>query len=119
MDTAGVGVEPARLELHRSAEGDGRVRLAAAGEVDISNLDGLRQTITGILAEPGLTSLVLDLQPLDFIDSAGVQVLLRAKRIADGRRVAFSVANAHGKVLRVLTILNLHDFLSSTDPGRD
>jgi anti-sigma B factor antagonist len=111
MDTAGVGIESARLELDRSDDGNDGVRLAAAGEVDISNLDRLRETISGILAEPGVTSLVLDLGPLDFIDSAGVQVLLSAKRTAESRRVTFSVVNAHGKVLRVLTILNLHDFL--------
>jgi hypothetical protein len=29
----------------------------------------------------------------------------------DTAGVAFSVSNAHGKVLRVLTILNLHDLL--------
>jgi anti-sigma B factor antagonist len=111
MDTAGVGLEPAHLALDRSEEGPGRVRLTATGEIDISNLERLRSTITGVLAEPGLVGLTLDLAPLEFIDSAGVQVLLSAKRAADDGGIAFSVANAHGKVLRVLTILNLHDFL--------
>jgi anti-sigma B factor antagonist len=117
MDTAGVGVEPALLELERSDDDRGQVRLTVTGEVDISNLGRLDEVVTGILAEPGLTGLVLDLEPLDFIDSSGVQVLLAARRMADDRDVALSVTNAHGKVLRVLTILNLRDFLSTTEPG--
>jgi anti-anti-sigma factor len=118
MDTTGVGIEPARLELDRSDDGYGQARLVATGEVDISNLDRLREEISDVLAEPGLTGLVLDLGLLDFIDSSGVQVLLSGKRTADGRGVAFSVANAHGKVLRVLTILNLHHILAPAEqPG--
>jgi anti-sigma B factor antagonist len=105
------------LELDRADDGHGQVCLSAAGEVDISNLERLREVITGILAEPGLTGLVLDLAPLDFIDSSGVQVLLAAKRAADGRGIAFSLAGAHGKVLRVLTILNLHEFLIDRKSG--
>ncbi|MGC9665857.1 STAS domain-containing protein [Planosporangium sp. 12N6] len=116
MDTTGVGIGPARLELRRSIDETGQVRLTMIGEVDISNLEQLHTAIHDVVAEPEVTSLVLDLQPLDFIDSAGVQVLLRAKRSAERRRVSFGVVNAHGKVLRVLTILNLHGYLVAPGP---
>lgn len=114
MGAAEVEFEPARLELDRADESTGRVRLTAAGEVDISNLERLRAAITAILAEPGLRSLVVDVAPLEFIDSAGVQVLLSGKRTADDHGIAFRVDNAHGKVLRVLTILNLDRLLAPT-----
>jgi anti-anti-sigma factor len=115
MDTAGGEIDPAPLRLDRSADGDGRVCLAVAGELDISNLDRLREAVDAILARPHLTALVLDFSPLDFIDSSGVQVLTGAKRTADSRGVGFWVINAHGKVLRVLSILGLDQVLFATE----
>ncbi|NJC72618.1 STAS domain-containing protein [Planosporangium thailandense] len=114
MSAAEIDFEPARLELDRVVDGEGRGRLIATGEVDISTLERLRAAIAAILTEPGLTDLVVDLEPLEFIDSAGVQALLNGKRMADDRGIAFRVANARGKVLRVLTILNLDRVLAPT-----
>ncbi|GAA1799625.1 STAS domain-containing protein [Planosporangium flavigriseum] len=76
------------------------------------NLEQLRAAITGILAESGVTDLVVDLESLDFIDSTGVQVLLGAKQTAADRGVGFSANNAQGTVLRILMLLNLHEFLA-------
>jgi anti-sigma B factor antagonist len=116
MDTPGLGIAPASLDLVRSDDGHGNARLVTTGEVDISNLERLRETVAAILAEPGTTSLVIDVQPLDFIDSTGIQVLLSAMRTAERRGITFSVANAHGKVLRIMTVLNLYDLLSAGGP---
>jgi anti-sigma B factor antagonist len=119
MDTAGHEIGPAPLQLDRSSDGYGRVCLAVAGELDISNLDRLRQAVEGVLAEPGIAALVLDLRPLDFIDSSGVQVLTRGRRTAVSRGIDFGVINAHGKVLRVLSVLGVHDVLSITEQRED
>ncbi|GII23071.1 STAS domain-containing protein [Planosporangium mesophilum] len=116
MDTPRVGIAPASLDLVRSDDGHGNARLVTTGEVDISNLERLHETIAAVLAEPGTTSLVIDVQPLDFIDSTGIQVLLSAMRTAQHRGITFSVANAHGKVLRIMTVLNLYDLLSADGP---
>ncbi|GII25812.1 STAS domain-containing protein [Planosporangium mesophilum] len=115
MDTSGHEIGPAPLQIDRSSDGHGRVCLAVAGELDISNLDRLRHAVDGVLAEPGVTALVLDLRPLQFIDSSGVQVLMRGRRTAAGRGIDFGILNAHGKVLRVLSVLGVHDVLSITE----
>jgi anti-sigma B factor antagonist len=113
MDSEAVG--PAPLTLTRTDITAGQVRLAIAGEADMSNVDQLRDAVTGILDLPGVTELVLDLEPLEFIDSAGVRALLTAKSLADEQRVRFSVLNARGSVLRVLTIVGMYEVLSADD----
>jgi anti-anti-sigma factor len=118
MDTGGNEIGSAPLELERSNDGYGRVRLAVAGEIDISNLDRLREVVTAILAEPHLTGLLLDFAPLDFIDSSGVEVLMQAKQLADRRGAGFALINARGKVQRVLAILGVDKFLAPTEQHR-
>jgi anti-anti-sigma factor len=93
--------------MERSATSLGQVCLAIAGEIDLSNVERLRETVNAILGTPGVAELVLDLGPLDFIDSLGVRTLVEAKGLADGQRIGFSVVNARDKVLRVLTILGV------------
>jgi anti-sigma B factor antagonist len=118
VDSAGNEIGPAPLELDRSNDGYGRVRLAVAGEIDISNLDRLREAVTAILAEPHVTGLLLDFTSLDFIDSSGVAVLMRAKQAADHRGIGFALIKAHGKVQRVLAILGVDKILMPTEQRR-
>ncbi|MCW2643667.1 MAG: hypothetical protein JWP76_5973 [Dactylosporangium sp.] len=118
MDTGGNEIGSAPLELERSNDGYARVRLAVAGEIDISNLDRLREVVTAILAEPHLTGLLLDFAALDFIDSSGVEVLMQAKQLADRRGTGFALINAHGKVQRVLAILGVDKVLAPTEQRR-
>ncbi|GAA1820399.1 STAS domain-containing protein [Planosporangium flavigriseum] len=115
MDAIGNEIGPAPLELSRSNNGDGRACLEAAGEIDISNLDRLRETVSAILAEPQVTELTLDFGALDFIDSSGVEVIMGAKQVADRRGVAYCLINAHGKVQRVLAILGIDKVLAPTE----
>jgi stage II sporulation protein AA (anti-sigma F factor antagonist) len=117
MVTEARGLGPAPLRIERSDTGPGRVCLAMAGEVDLSNVERMRAVVTGILHEPGTAELLLDLDQLDFIDSLGVQAMIEARRLADTRQIRFFSINAQGKVLRVLTVLGVYTFLSS-DAGR-
>jgi anti-anti-sigma factor len=118
MDATANEIGPAPLELERSDEGHGRACLAVAGEIDISNLDRLREAIFAILAEPQVTGLTLDFGALDFIDSSGVEILMQAKQMADRRGVGFCLVNAHGKVQRVLAILGVDKVLAPTEEHR-
>jgi anti-sigma B factor antagonist len=106
-----VGAAP--LSVTRSVTERGEECLTLSGELDMSNLDGFRDTLLGVLAEEGVTGVVVDLAALEFLDSMGVQVLLQAKRRAVGRQVPFSVINASGRALRVLTVIGVHDLLTA------
>jgi anti-sigma B factor antagonist len=109
------GVSPAPLTLTRTDTGAGKVRLDVAGEADVSNVDRLRDAVTEIIHLPGATELVLDLERLDFIDSLGARALMMAKNLAERQQVRFSVINARGSVLRVLTVLGMYELLSADD----
>jgi anti-anti-sigma factor len=60
------------------------------GEIDLSNADGVLTKIRGA-QDKGARGMVVDLQGLEYIDSAGVRLLFRASRAvgaAGGRFVA-------------------------------
>lgn len=70
-----------------SKEGD-RATVVLRGELDLSGKDKLSNAIE-LAEEPPIGLLVLDLSELDFIDSTGLEVMLRAARRAhdSGRRL--------------------------------
>lgn len=70
--------------------GDGEVRVAARGELDLAGAGRLEEALQA--ARAGRVPVVLDLSGLDFMDSTGVRLLLQA---AD-------TARAEGPPLRVV-----------------
>jgi anti-sigma B factor antagonist len=68
-DAFGIGVE--------SPTADCRV-VAAGGEIDAHTAPNLRARIQGVLAEPGITHLVIDLSDATFLDSSALGVLVGA-----------------------------------------
>ncbi len=71
-------------------EGD-MVILAVDGEVDLATAPQLREDLL-VHARNALTTLVLDLTPLEFIDSSGVRVLFELS----------SMLREHGQSLRLV-----------------
>ena len=94
-------------ESHRSDE---MVRLALAGEFDLSNAAQLEDALKEIERErPPL--LVLDLRELTFMDSTGLRVMVSADARArdDSRRLV--VVQGPESVHRVFRITGLDDHL--------
>ena len=73
--------EPRPL-LHVESE-DGRVVVRLAGEIDLSNVDGLEAQIDGAIAHA--QDVVIDLTAIDFIDSRGLRLLKRVSAAVDSR----------------------------------
>jgi anti-anti-sigma factor len=89
-----------------STDGD-RATVAFRGELDMSGVDRARQAIEE--AESGdATLLVLDLSELDFIDSTGLEVMLRAGRRAheSGRRLIVARPSRYVRRLLELTAID-------------
>ena len=94
-------------EAHRNDE---MVRLALAGEFDLSNATQLEDAIKEVERDrPAL--LVLDLRELTFMDSTGLRVMVSADARArdDARRLA--VVQGPESVHRVFRITGLDDHL--------
>ncbi len=68
----------------------GRVVVRLAGEIDLSNVDGLEAQIDSAIAHA--QDVVIDLTAIDFIDSRGLRLL---------KRVSSSIAGRDGTLLVV------------------
>lgn len=104
----GVGVLPPGLEFAVSSRRlpNGTWVVAATGEVDLLTAPELERAVTGPVTE-GATQLVVDLSEATFVDSAALQVLLRAARQLDSRARALTVVAPDPNVRKVFEITGL------------
>lgn len=84
-------------------------RIALDGELTIYRAAELRQTLLGVL-EGQPDGLDIDLAAVTEIDSAGVQLLMAAKRAAQAAGHPLSLSNHSEAVVDVLELLNLAAF---------
>jgi anti-anti-sigma factor len=84
-----------------------RAVVSLRGELDMSGVDRARQAIEEAEASSAAL-LVLDLSQLDFVDSTGLEVMLRAARRAhdDGRRLVVQRPSHYVKRLLELTAID-------------
>jgi anti-anti-sigma factor len=61
-----------------------------------------------------VTAVVVDLAGVQFLDSSGIAVLLKGRRLADERGAAYRVAGAHGMVKRILELSGVWEHLCDT-----
>jgi anti-anti-sigma factor len=89
-----------------SKDGD-RATLELRGELDMSGTDRLRIALEQA-EKPPAGLLVLDLSRLDFIDSTGLEVLLRAARRAhdSGRRLIVARPSRYVRRLLEMTAID-------------
>jgi len=78
----------------------GPVLLRLRGELDVHGAPVLRALLLDLL--PGRPPLVVDLQPLDFMDSSGLAVLLELRSRARHNGWSVSVRGARGRVRELL-----------------
>ena len=76
------------------------------GEIDIANADALGEKLDQLIGA-GADRLVVDLSALDFMDSSGIAMLLRAA----GRVDSMSVRNPTDAVRRIIECTGLADTL--------
>jgi anti-anti-sigma factor len=90
-----LGVLPAPLHCTTRLGGLGAARVEVSGELDLAGAPELESAIREALLSAQLV--MLDLRDLDFIDSAGVHVVVdeSLRALVDGRRliIAFAPAN--------------------------
>jgi anti-sigma B factor antagonist len=84
--------------------------VTAAGEVDLTNAESLRDALLSAL-NAGALGLVADLTVTTFIDSAGVAALVRASRRADATKATVRLAVTAPAVLRVLNLVGIDQLI--------
>jgi anti-sigma B factor antagonist len=97
-----------RVDAHD--DGDARV-VAVSGELDLAAASSLEEELGRALTS-GSSPIVVDLEQLDFIDSTGLSVLVRAHQQAQDRGVQLGLVNAGAQVERLLSLTGLAERLT-------
>ena len=96
------------LEI-KSARDCDSVTIALSGELDLASVEGLARAIRDY-EETDIGEIVVDLSDLSFTDSAGLHLLLDARKRIDGR--LHFVPSKHETVTRVLAITHTDEILN-------
>ena len=86
------------------------------GELDIATVDLVRASLAGRGAGEGL---VIDLRPLTFLDTSGIQLLVEAFRAARDEGFALRLLRARPGVQRVFGIAGIESVLPFADEAAD
>lgn len=101
------------LDLHIDSD-DGRALIALAGELDISSASRVEEELSSLQAQsPKL--IVLDLRGLEFMDSTGLRLIVRADEAARAEGTRFVIVRGPEAVQRVFQIVGLEDRLEMAD----
>jgi anti-anti-sigma factor len=84
--------------------------VAASGEIDLTNADGLRDVLLSAL-DAGARGLVVDMTATTFLDSAGVTALVRTSRRSSATDTTLRLAVTAPAVLRVLDLVGLDQLI--------
>jgi len=90
------------------------VVLALSGELDVVTAPELAQTLHEVLAQPHVR-VMLDLNGLSFVDSAGVSVLIKAKQAAALNEQTLVLRRPTEQLERVFALVGLADWLAVED----
>jgi anti-sigma B factor antagonist len=93
---------------------DRGVVLALSGELDVVTAPELARTLDDVLEQPHVR-VMLDLNGLRFVDSAGVSVLIRAKQRADSDGQTLVLRRPTEQLERVFALVGLADWLAVED----
>ncbi|MDX6744764.1 STAS domain-containing protein [Actinocorallia sp. A-T 12471] len=89
---------------------DDRAVVTARGSIDLHSSESLRGCLVE-LVDSGHTEITLDLTAVDFCDSSGLNVLVRAYKHARAVNAVLTVTGAYGRVENVLRTTGLDRFL--------
>lgn len=83
--------------------------ITLSGRLDTTTAPQLEQELDGVL--PGTTDLVLDLEKLEYISSAGLRVILKAQK-AMNQKGSMKLIHVSDSVMEVFDITGFVDFLT-------
>jgi phospholipid/cholesterol/gamma-HCH transport system permease protein len=103
-------MRPARREkvmppFFTRAEGE-VTRLSVSGRLTLVDLSAMTEEIGALFEGIGQGKLLIDLQALDYVDSAGALFLLRVEEEAAKRSIPFEIANMSPRVRSVVGIID-------------
>jgi anti-anti-sigma factor len=92
------------LSIEITPAGNGNQRVALAGRLDTHTYGDLDEQLAPVLAS-SIHSLVLDLAGLDYISSAGVRSIFKARKALAGRGGKVVVVNPKPQIQKVFDVV--------------
>jgi anti-anti-sigma factor len=87
------------------------VDVVLGGDLDMAAAFQLENELDRLLAGPGVCTVVLDLDEIEFVDSTGLGALLSIKDRATQLRIRLRVAHASASVQRILELTGTRSVL--------
>ena len=97
---------------------DGLVHLVLHGEVDLSCVGTIRETVAAHMTG-GAAGLVIDLGDVIFIDSTGIGCLVGCRNDAERADMSYAVINPSPRVRDILNMVGVSAHLNVDQPPRD
>lgn len=93
------------LRIEKSPLANGVQRVAVGGRLDTHTYAELDEALAPVLANAAVTSLVLDLDGLDYISSAGIRSVFKARKALSARGGKVLVANPQPQIQKVFDMV--------------
>ncbi len=97
-------------------EADGSLRLALNGDIDFTNAPWVRQAIVDAVGDTRPAVLRIDLADVPFLDSAGIEVLVAARRLAESLGVPCTIERPSHAVFEHLRLIGLVELFGIAAP---
>lgn len=94
-----------QLRIEPAPPQNGIQRVAVSGRLDTRSYPELDQALDPLLDDERVSSLVLDLEGLNYINSAGIRSLERVRRALAARHRAVLLVNPQPQVRKVLDVV--------------
>jgi anti-anti-sigma factor len=107
------------FSLTRNPPRDGQEVLCPIGEADLTTVEHLRGVLTASLCDPAVSSLLVDMSCVTFLDCAAIGALVEARQTAQRHRKRYGVIHSRGLPRRVLELSGVLSYLSPATPHRD
>jgi len=96
------------MTIEKTAEND-TITLAVSGELTAMTAEQLNMAMEAAIGDAA--NLTLDLKELEYVASAGLRVLLRAKKMLDAKKGSFVIRNVCEEVMNVFEITGFNNML--------
>ncbi|HEY7601522.1 MAG TPA: anti-sigma factor antagonist [Methylomirabilota bacterium] len=93
------------LDIEVTRPGPAERRVALRGRLDSVTAPKLEAALAPVLERATVTSLVFRLQDLEYLSSAGIRCVVRARKLIEGRGGRVAIVEAQPSVRRVLEIV--------------
>ena len=96
------------LQIAVTAEANNGKRVSIAGSLDSNTAPDLQQTIDQEIGDV-IDTVIIDFKELDFLSSAGLRVIFKAKKLVDGKDGKFLLVNLQPQIKKVFEIIKALD----------